>query len=153
MITTGGYRKCAEQKDNPKGAFLKHGFIALHDRTLLEQLTVSVRVGNSTVARIASSERSDCVLVVIVDIEQRQEAAHAQGLRNDLWQVRQLYVSSGTFAGLKSLDEEAYAAGIEAIDAGEVEDDLCFSVSGEIVEGLSQRFDRWSEYKPTLYGD
>jgi len=90
---------------------------------------------------------------VIVDIEQGQQAAHGQGLRNDLWQVRELYVSSGAFAGLKSFDEEAYAAGIEAIDAGEVEDDLCLSVSGEIVEGLSQRFDRWSEYKPSLHCD
>jgi hypothetical protein len=83
------------------------------------------------------SKRSDCVLVLIVDIEQRQEAAHAQGLRNDLWQVRQLYVSSGTFAGLKNFDEEAYAAGVEPIDAGKIEDELCLSVSNEIVQGLS----------------
>lgn len=83
------------------------------------------------------SKRSDCVLVLIVDIEQRQEAAHAQGLCNDLWQVRQLYVSSGTFAGLKNFDEEAYAAGIEAIDAGEIEDELCLSVRDKIVQGLS----------------
>ena len=82
-------------------------------------------------------KRSDRVLVLIVDIEQRQEAAHAQGLCNHLWQVRQLYVSSGTFAGLKSFDEEAYAAGIEAIDAGEIEDQLFLSVVDEIVQGLS----------------
>jgi hypothetical protein len=121
---------------------LAFGIVRLADNTTVRRglRSPSNLSGNRILAqskRRELSKRSDCVLVLIVDIEQRQEAAHAQGLCNDLWQVRQLYVSSGTFAGLKNFDEEAYAAGIEAIDAGEIEDELCLSVRDKIVQGLS----------------
>jgi hypothetical protein len=53
----------------------------------------------------ASSKRSDGVLVFVIDLEEWQKPAHAQGLHDNPWQMRQLHVASRSFAGLQDLYE------------------------------------------------
>ena len=99
------------------------------------------------------SERGDRLLVLVVHLEERQEAAHAQSLCDNLRKTGQLHLSSRSLAGLKNFDEETDAAGIKPVDAGQIEDDLCFAVGDQIVEGLPQRFDRRSQNQTSLYRD
>lgn len=90
-------------------------------------------VGSDAVCA-ALSERSDRLLVLVINLKEGQEAAHAQSLRDNLRQTGELHVSPGWFAGLENLDEKADAAGIEPVDACEVEDEPNLTVGNQVIE-------------------
>ena len=81
--------------------------------------------------RVVLSERSDRVLVLIVDVEEWQQTAHGESLDDNARKTGQLDVSTGALAGLEKFDEQADSAGIEAIDARKIEDELILTVLGE----------------------
>ena len=88
--------------------------------------------------RRGSGKRCDGVFGVVVDVEEREQAAHGQGLKNDLGRAGQPDRASGLFGGLQRFDEEADAAGVEAIDAGDFEHDAVLAMSDEVVDGLAK---------------
>jgi hypothetical protein len=93
------------------------------------------------------------LIVLVVYVKEWQQAAHVEGLRDDLGEAGEFAVAPSTFTGLENLDEKADAAGVETIDTAQVENDPSLTVADEILESLAQRLYRGPENQAALHGD
>jgi hypothetical protein len=100
-----------------------------------------------------STESRDRRLLLVIDLEERKQPAHAQGLQDDLGWIHELERSAGFLGQLETFDEEADAAGVEAVDVGHAEHDLDFAVGDEIFKGLAQVVGGRSENQPSMQRD
>lgn len=96
--------------------------------SFLRQTTEKRRAFRSNNASVDSAEGGDGLLLLVVDLEERQESAHAEGLQDDLGGIDELERATGLLGELQAFDEEANPAGIESIHLRHAEDDLGFAV-------------------------